>query len=380
MADLAGKASSPGRRHKPVSGVGGHLARLIALKGPLSLAEFMTEALWHPRGGYYARSAVIGASGDYITAPEISQMFGELIGLWCADMWNAMGRPRRFKLVELGPGRGTLMADALRAARAAPGFLAAAELHLVEASASLRDAQRKSLMGIDLDWHDDLGTIPEGATILIANEFLDALPIIQLERIGAGWRERLVDFDKATNKFCFTLACHATPAEALLPLSLLSAPKGSVVELAPAAVSLVTLIAKRIVSQGGAALFIDYGPTESACGATLQALRQHQRRDPFEEPGTADLTAHVDFANLARAAREAGAACHGPVAQGVFLERLGIRARAERLSRSASVVQADAIEKALRRLIASDEMGTLFKALALTHPLLPIPAGFEKTK
>jgi NADH dehydrogenase [ubiquinone] 1 alpha subcomplex assembly factor 7 len=373
MADRAGQAVG----ESGLSGLGAHLERLIALKGPLSLAEFMIESLWHPSAGYYAQSAAIGPSGDYVTAPEISQMFGELIGAWCVATWIAMGRPVPFELIELGPGRGTMMADALRAARIERGFHQAARIHLVEASARMREVQRTLAQDGDVTWHDSFGTVPEGPTILVANEFLDALPILQFERTESGWRERLVEFDKSSGRFRFVRAQHETPAAALLPPTFASAAPGSIAELCPAALSLAASVALRLATEGGAALFIDYGPRESRLGATLQALRGHRRHDPLDEPGRADLTAHVDFANFARAASEAGAACHGPVEQGVFLGHLGIRERAERLSSAASAAQAGAIQAALRRLIDGAEMGTLFKALALTHPRLPIPAGFE---
>lgn len=355
-----------------------HLKRLIALKGPLSLSDFMTEALWHPSVGYYARSAVLGAEGDYVTAPEISQMFGELLGLWCASVWQAMGSPHPFRLIELGPGRGLLMADALRVARAMPGFLEAARIHLVEASPRLREAQRARLAGREIVWHNDLGDVPDGPSILLANEFLDALPIVQLERIEAGWRERLVDYDESEGRFQFTLALHPTMAEQLLSPEQAAAPLGSVAEVSLAAISLITSIAVRLGEHGGAALFIDYGPAESALGTTLQALSRHERQDALEAPGTADLTAHVDFAGLARAAREAGVSVHGPVEQGVFLQRLGIRERAERLLAVTTPEQAKQIQSALRRLIDPAEMGTLFKMMTITHPAMPIPAGFEE--
>lgn len=361
-----------------MSDASGHLKRLIALKGPLSLAEFMTEALWHPGVGYYAGSEVLGAGGDYVTAPEISQMFGELIGLWCAASWDQMGRPAPTHLVELGPGRGLLMADALRAARVMPGFLDAIELHLVEASERLRERQREHLKGSAIHWHRDLGTVPEGPLILVANEFLDALPILQLERTAAGWRERLVDYDEGSRRFRFTLAAEAALAASLLSPQQEAAPAGAVAEVSPAAISLVINVALRLVEHGGVALFIDYGPAESGLGATLQALKEHRRHDALEAPGSADLTAHVDFAALARAAREAGAKCHGPIEQGRFLRRIGILERAERLGKAASAAHAKEIAAALRRLIDFAEMGTLFKALALAHPALPVPAGFEE--
>ncbi|HLI13060.1 MAG TPA: SAM-dependent methyltransferase [Alphaproteobacteria bacterium] len=353
-----------------------HLRRLIALKGPLSLAEFMTEALWHPRDGYYAQSPVLGAAGDYVTAPEISQMFGELVGLWCAVTWDVMGRPAPLHLVELGPGRGTLMADALRAAERMPGFREAAALHLVEASPRLRAFQEKTLAAQGAHWHESFGTVPEGPFILIANEFFDALPILHLERTEAGWRERLVDYDEASGQFRFTLAPHPSPAEALLPPAVAAAAPGSIAEVSPAGLSLASAIGGRLAAHGGAALIVDYGAGESRTGATLQALRRHKRHDALAAPGTADLTAHVDFAALARAATEAGASVHGPVTQGAFLRRLGIARRAERLAAGASPAHAEAVGAALKRLVDPGEMGTLFKVLTLTHRDLPTPAGF----
>ena len=358
-----------------MSDAGPHLRQLIALKGPLSLAEFMTEALWHPRAGYYARSEVLGAAGDYVTSPEISQMFGELLGLWSAALWDAMGRPQPVRLVELGPGRGLLMADALRALRGRRDFLGAVDVHLVEASQHLAETQRRQLAAASASWHADLAGVPEGATILLANEFLDALPILQLERTAAGWRERLVDYDAAAERFRFTLSPRPAPQAALLAPAERAAPLGSIVEVSPAAIGLVSAIAGLVTAHGGAALFIDYGRAAGATGATLQALRRHQRHDALAAPGSADLTAHVDFAALARAVLEAGAACHGPVAQGEFLQHLGIRERAQRLA-AAAPQQADAIRQALRRLIAPDEMGTLFQAFAVAHPDLPVPPGF----
>jgi len=363
-----------------VSDASGHLKRLIALKGPLSLSEFMTTALWHPQDGYYAQSEVLGAKGDYVTSPEISQMFGELLGLWSAAAWETMGRPAPLRLIELGPGRGLLMADALRAARAQPGFLAAAHIHLVEASPRLAALQRARLEGAGASWHADLAAVPEGPTILLANEFLDALPILQLERTQRGWRERLVDYDRAAGRFRFTLSLRPTAAEAVLSPPERAAPVGSIAELSPAAISLVSTIAQRLVEHGGFALFIDYGRETAGLGSTLQALSRHSRHDALTAPGTADLTAHVDFAALERAAREAGAACHGPIAQGEFLIALGIRERAERLAAAASREQAEGIHGALRRLIEPGEMGTLFKALVLAHPALPVPPGFREVR
>lgn len=353
------------------------LRRRIALEGPITVAAFMAEALGHPRFGYYMRQDPLGRSGDFITAPEISQMFGELVGLWCANMWQAMGSPSRVRLVELGPGRGTLMADALRATRRVPGFHAAVEVHLVETSPALRERQRSTLSGEDLPprhWHGSFADVPDGPMVLVANEFFDALPVHQLQRGDRHWHERLVDF--ADGKFRLVVSPYPSPLAALLGPRFADAPAGSAAEVCPAALSLAGSIAARLVEGDGAALIVDYGPSRSGPGETLQALRHHAAHEVLADPGAADLTAHVDFEALARAAVEAGAAAHGPVPQGVFLARLGIEARMQVLLRGATEAQRQAVVSGGRRLIEPAQMGTLFKALALTHPDLPVPEGF----
>ena len=346
------------------------LRRLIAVRGPITVARFMTEALTHPRDGYYMRADPLGAAGDFTTAPEISQMFGELIGLWCADCWRAMGAPDPVLLVELGPGRGTLMADALRAAAAVPGFRAALDIHLVEASPALRARQKDALAGATARWHNDFADVPQGPMLLIANEFFDALPIHQFIATAQGWRERLVGL--SDDGFCFVLVPGTTPACALIGANPLGE-AGAVLEIRPAAAMLARDIAKRLVADGGAALLVDFdkaGPS----GDSLQAVRGHRRHDVLADPGTADIAAAVDFAALTEAAR--GARVHGPVPQGEFLEELGLDARAQALSANATPDQAADIERARHRLTAPDEMGTLFKVLAIAGPDMPAPAGF----
>ena len=350
-----------------------HLRRIIARDGPISVARFMAEALGHPTHGYYARGDPFGRAGDFITAPEVSQMFGELIGLWCAHSWGQMDRPPRFVLVELGPGRGTLLADALRAARIEPEFLRAALLHLVETSPALKAKQRESLADIPVVWHDDIAGVPDGPLIAIANEFFDALPIRQFERTERGWRERLVTLDESRDSFAFTLA-QAPPPE--VPAAGRRG-KGGIAEVSPAAIELARVLGARVARDGGAALIIDYGEIEGGAGDTLQAVRRHRPWPRLARPGSADLTAHVDFAALARAAREAGAAVHGPRPQGEFLRALGIEERARRLLAGASDAQAREIRSALVRLIDERRMGGLFKVLCLAHPELPTPAGYE---
>ena len=352
------------------------IARRIRATGPLTIAEFMAEALQHPRLGYYATHDPLGAAGDFVTAPEVSQVFGELIGLWCADVWVRMGRPDPVLLVELGPGRGTLMVDALRALVVAPDFRRAIRLHLVETSPALRAAQAKVLASAEPVWHESLDQVPSGPLLLVANEFLDALPIRQFERRGGTWRERRVGLapDEATLAFVLDLA--ASPSTALIPTRFADAADGSVLEIRPAATDLAADVAKRLTADGGAALFIDYGHAVSACGDTLQAVRGHRYHPVLEAPGSADLTAHVDFEAFADPARAAGARVCGPVVQGDFLRALGIEVRARQLLANAARETRTTIESGIRRLIDGGEMGTLFKALALTHPDLPIPAGF----
>ncbi|MGK9168114.1 SAM-dependent methyltransferase [Inquilinus limosus] len=336
----------------------------------------MAEALGHPRHGYYVTRDPLGAAGDFTTAPEISQIFGELIGLWCADLWQRLGSPDPVLLVELGPGRGTLMQDALRAiGRAAPGFRAALRLTLVETSPALRAAQAARLADAAPVWLDRLADLPDGPALVVANEFFDALPIRQWQRGRAGWHERLVGWDDAAGRLRWELSARADPGLALIPEAVRDAPEGSIAESCPAGLSHAAFLGQRLTRQGGAALIIDYGPARSAPGDSFQAVRRHAFADPLEAPGEADLTAHVDFQALAEAATQAGAEAHGPVPQGAFLEALGLRARAAQL-KTASPARAEGIESAVERLAGPDQMGTLFKALALTAPGLGTPAGF----
>jgi len=348
------------------------LLRRIALAGPLTVAEFMAEALGHPEHGYYQRRDPLGRAGDFITAPEVSQMFGELIGLWCVEVWHSMGAPAPFSLVELGPGRGTLMADALRAARIRPAFLAAARLHLVETSPYLRQRQADALAGHTPQWHHGFDEVPEGPMLLVANEFFDALPLHQYELRREGWRERMVGSDGERLVFVWI---EPGPSFALLTDRQRLGPAA---EVSPAAIDIAAEIGRRLARCGGAALIIDYGTSRSLPGESLQALRRHQPVDPLSDIGEADLSAHVDFAALARAAGAAGAAVFGPLPQGEFLLRLGITTRAENLMERATPEQARDIETARRRLLDAREMGTLFKVLALAQPGLPPLPGFAE--
>ena len=353
--------------------LGAHIAALIASEGPITVADFMALALGHPLHGYYMTREPFGTDGDFVTAPEISQMFGELIGLWCADLWQRIGAPERVVLAELGPGRGTLMADALRAAgKALPAFVAAVDLHLVETSPRLRTAQARAL-GSAPHWHDRIETLPSGPLLVIANEFFDALPVRQIVRTERGWCERFVTC--AGEELTFAVAPDPVPTR-LVPAAFADAPPGSIGEIAPARASAAAALARRLADNGGAALLIDYGYSATAPGDTLQALKGHNFCDPLAEPGHADVTAHVDFQALAEAARSVGAAAHGPVTLGAFLDALGIGPRAAQLKRTASPEDAAAIDAALARLTSPAGMGDLFKVLAITAPGTPAPAGF----
>jgi SAM-dependent MidA family methyltransferase len=352
------------------------LRRIIAIDGPLDIARYMALCLGHPLHGYYVARDPLGRGGDFVTAPEISQMFGELIGLWAAATWQAMGSPASLRLVELGPGRGTLMADVLRAANIIPAFRSALTVHLVEISPRLIARQRETLPGLDipLAWHRQFAEVPAGPAIVIANEFFDALPVHQAVKAADGWHLRTVGI--ADGRLALMVSPDPMPGfDALLPEPLHEAPTGAIYEWRDEQIMLE--LARRLVRDGGAALVIDYGHAESAAGDTLQAVRGHRYAAPLAEPGLADLTAHVDFAALARAAQRSGARVHGPVAQGAFLRRLGIEPRAARLKTSATEEQAVDIDTALRRLVDADQMGTLFKVLAIADPKLPAVPGFD---
>jgi SAM-dependent MidA family methyltransferase len=333
------------------------------VQGPICVAEYMALANAH----YYATRDPLGAAGDFTTAPEISQMFGELVGLWLADLWTRAGRPAEARYVELGPGRGTLAADALRAMRAA-GL--EPEVHFLETSPVLRTAQAERVPGAY--WHDDPASLPaDGPILCVANEFFDALPARRLVATETGWREQLVTVEDDR----FIPAAGPQVPDKAIPPHLRAAPAGSVIETSPASLATVRLVAHRLSLHGGAALIIDYGHDRTSAGDTLQAVSRHGFADPWVNPGEQDLTVHVDFESLGRAAAEAGARVRGPAGQGEFLDRLGLPARAAALARAVPE-RAPEIEAARRRLSSPGEMGSLFRVLALTAPPWPEPEGF----
>jgi NADH dehydrogenase [ubiquinone] 1 alpha subcomplex assembly factor 7 len=372
------RARRPSRSLAGVTPLAALLHRRIVEKGPLSVAEYMTEALGHEEHGYYARRDPLGAAGDFTTGPEISQVFGELIGAWCVEVWRTMNAPDPVLVVELGPGRGTLLADAGRIwRRTAAEFARAVRLHLVETSPALRARQRTALAALPLQspmWHARLADVPEGPMILLANEFFDALPIHQYVRREEAWRERLVDRAPVGDGFGFT---DGPVVELPDAQSEPGAAEGAILERCPEAEALAADVGARVAAHGGAALIIDYGPSRSAFGESLQAVRGHRYADLLAEPGEADLSHHVDFERLRRAAEHAGAAAFGPISQGLFLGRLGIAARAAALARAADSPELiDAIRGPVRRLIHPGRMGLLFKAFAIADRALPTPPGF----
>jgi len=368
----------PNHQPSPEPTLSDHLRRLIQVSGPLTIDRYMAEALGNPKFGYYTTQNPIGAAGDFITAPEVSQIFGELIGLWCAETWQSLGSPSPLHWVEIGPGRGTLMRDALRAAGALRAFRDCANVHLVETSPVLRECQREALPDIDVAWHDHFHQVPHGSTIVVANELFDALPIHQFERTIRGWRERMVDLDTGGDGFRFVLG-PVSAAFALVPEALREAPIGSVAEVSPASVSLMRNIAERVKHYGGAALVVDYGSLESRPRDTLQAVIDHGTHDVLVAPGSADLCAHVDFASLTQTAQKSGADVWGPVLQGEFLEELGIHTRASQLKRAATADQAEEIDTAVERLTEPGQMGTLFKVMAIGSPGMRAPVGFAQS-
>jgi NADH dehydrogenase [ubiquinone] 1 alpha subcomplex assembly factor 7 len=348
------------------------ILKLIEAQGPLTVAQYMAMALGDPEHGYYIRRDPLGR--DFITAPEVSQMFGELIGLFFVQAWEDRRRPETFRLVELGPGRGTLMADMMRAAaKSRPQFVDAARIVLVETSPALRAIQERTLASLRVHWAAQLEDIPPGGPLfLIANEFFDALPIRQFVKAERGWHEQMVV--SRDDDLSFALTPDTVP-ESVIPDAARHAPTGSFFEINAAATAIVHETARRIADAGGLALIIDYGHAETASGNTLQAVKANAYCDPLAEPGEADLTAHVDFAALAAAAESAGARVLGPVAQGTFLEALGLRARADRLKRD-NAEKAAEIDAAVARLTAPQQMGTLFKALAVYEANGPATDGF----
>jgi NADH dehydrogenase [ubiquinone] 1 alpha subcomplex assembly factor 7 len=355
------------------------IRRRIEVHGPMSVWQYMSLCLNHPEYGYYITRDPLGAGGDFTTGPEISQMFGELIGLWAASVWRKMGSPESVRLVELGPGHGTMMLDALRAVQVMPSFRSAIVAHFVEISPALQRLQRQAFTGtgIAVNWHRTLEEVPDGPMIILANEFFDALPVQQAVMCADGWHERVVRIGD-DNTLQFSSARDPIPLfDQLLPASVRRPKIGDIFEWRADQVALE--LGRRVTRANGAALVIDYGHAQSAVGETLQAVGAHQYADPLMEPGQVDLTAHVDFSAIAQAAESMNARAHGPIEQGEFLRRLGIVERAERL-KAAAPAKAAEIDAALERLTSAERtgMGRLFKVMGFAQRKLgPLP-GFEE--
>lgn len=354
----------------------------LAEHGAISVADYMGTALLHPEHGYYTTKEPFGTSGDFTTAPEISQLFGEMVGAWIAGVWQSLNSPspkgeRELNtLLELGPGRGTLMVDMLRATRHAPGFHEAIAVHLVEASPRLQQIQQETLKDAHprLHWREDMNALPPQPTFIVANEFFDALPVSQYLFTGGVWHERLVGVEN--DALAFTLS-DPLP-EGALDISAYPPPEeGDILEASPMALHMMHQLCMQLLMCNGAMLVVDYGYTQPAYGDTLQAVKSHHYHPVLETPGEADLTAHVDFAALADVARASGCKVFGAVSQGDFLRRLGIELRASALCRNASIQQAESILSGLERLVSPTQMGELFKVMAITAPYIERVEGFD---
>lgn len=353
---------------KPQVSLADRIARSIRMDGPMPLAQFMQFCLADPHQGYYARENVLGAEGDFITAPEISQMFGELIGIWCVAAWQAIGAPAHFVLAEAGPGRGTMLADMLRAARGTSGFCEAVELVLIETSPAMIAAQRENIPDLPVEprWTGSLQETGEGPLVLVGNEFLDALPVRQFIKTGAGWRERCVGLDE--NGCLQWIAGAGLAGASILPSSAAAAPVGAVFEYGQARNAWMEHLSEMLVQRGGAALIVDYGHAKAGLGDTFQAVSRHMFADPLNLPGQADLTAHVDFDALRRSAAEAGAHVSPIATQRQFLLSMGLAERASVLADAKPAHVGARIESGAARLVDENQMGSIFKVMAVTGP------------
>ncbi len=361
------------------------ISERIKSEGAISTAEYIALCLLDPIDGYYPTRDPLGSDGDFITAPEISQMFGEVLGLWAIQCWQDMGSPKRVHLIELGPGRGIMMSDMLRAARLAPDFLAAIHVHLIEASAALEAVQAATLAhaGVPIAWATDLSGIPDGPCIIIGNEFLDCLPVrqfIQKDRFAgaAGWHERIVtwDDDKKALAFAISPAPISQTVQASLPSAQKDAKNDELIEVCATAHQILDLIKDRFERAPGRALFIDYGPENTEFGDTLQALKRHEKVGVFSDPGNTDLTARVDFSALQEMAQSLSLPVTDTVPQNAFLSKLGLEIRAVTLAR-AKPDSKTVLARQMERLTSPEQMGTLFKAICFQSQNLSVPLGFS---
>lgn len=347
-----------------------NLIRRVQSEGPINLADFMSQALGNPEFGYYKNRVPIGKKGDFITSPEVSQMFGELIGLWSAVCWQKLGAPSKFNFIELGPGRGTLIKDAIRAAKRISGYLDSLKIHLIETSPVLTQRQMQVLSNFEKKcmWHETFEDVPDGPFFLIGNEFLDVLPIRQYVGVAGLWYERLIGFNQLRASLCWIKSSIPAAAEFSVPPGLIDRNDGVIWEICFEARKIISSISTALLERGGVAIFIDYGYTKQSGGNTFQAVRNHEYVDPLMAPGLADLTAHVDFEAIKQIAETSGIKVSGPVTQRLFLRTLGIEQRAEQLMTRATAIQKREIQTGLKRLIDDNAMGSLFKVIALSHP------------
>lgn len=341
--------------------------------GPMDFGRYMGLCLGHPVHGYYMTHDPFGAAGDFTTAPEISQLFGELIGAWIADLWVKNGRYSPFRIVEFGPGRGSLMADLMRVTRSVPGFHDAVHIHLIEMSPVLRDKQKDALGSYRVTWHDDLDSVPEdGQIMILGNEFLDALPVRRLIYKREGWAEEVVGLDPKGD-FTFGLRPADPALVAYLPRMLIYPQEYDRIEISPVLNQNLKCTYNRMQKQNGIALFLDYGYPQSSYGDTVQAVQKHHPVSLFHEPGRSDITAHVNFETVGTLAMESGLTIHGPARQGDFLNRLGIHDRMAVLHRNATDRQKIDLQNSINRLVSYDQMGRLFKVMAITaDPMLTV--------
>ncbi len=355
------------------------LKRLISADGPLRLDRYMELCLGHHEYGYYRTRDPFGGEGDFITAPEVSQMFGELIGVWCVDAWDAAGQPPRLQIVELGPGRGTLMADVTRTLNSIASFQTELAIHMVETSPVLKVRQEQALAAapISVTWHESLSDVPRAPSIFVANEFFDALPVRQFEHRAGAWFERVVGLT-TQGRLTLGLAPGAYDISSFSPPQ--SKPSdGDVWEYAPVCRDIANAMSDRLTGDGGAALMIDYGHLSSGYGDTVQAVRAHKPVAITHLPGESDLTVHVDFAGLSRALGDSDAQVWPAIPQGEFLRAMGIDARADALKRNAGAKVIADIDAALERLTHCDQMGNLFKVCAAAGPGMRPPYPFGET-
>ena len=352
------------------------LISTIKADGPISVEQYMQNCLGDPEFGYYMGKDPFGRGGDFVTAPEVSQMFGEAIGVWLATAWLMMGKPKKVNLVELGPGRGTLMVDMLRASKVVEEFADAIEVHMVEMSPALRKLQGEALKGVPVDvhWHQRFEQVPAGPCLIVANEFFDALAIRQIVRDGDKWYERMVEVDESDN---LTIGVSDEPlTRAEIPGWARDCEDGSIAEISPQRFAMAERIGSHVRKNGGAGLIVDYGHAMSFAGDTFQAVRKHKFVDVLHRPGQSDLTSHVDFQALAEGFEAGGASVHGPRTQRGFLIAMGLREREASLRKNARARERIMLSRQAERLVGEKQMGNLFKVLAITDGTLEEPHPF----